>query len=85
MPVFVRSLSGIEHGSKHQTAILLSPRPSPNRSLHIVARIDLLTGRAPLEATFGKPASTIMLDAGGVVERGHDFDWVRYKLPERSA
>jgi hypothetical protein len=80
VPVYLRSLTGVEHGSKPQSAILLSPRLSPNGSLHIVARRDLLSGREPIEATYGKPVSTVIIDPGGVVESGHDFDWLRYKL-----
>ena len=85
VPVYLRSMTGVEQGSKRQNAILLSARPSPSGSLHIVARRDLFAGREPLEAMFGNPASTVMLDPGGVVESGHDFDWLRYKLPERIA
>ena len=80
VPVYLRSLPGVEQGSKRQNAILLSARTSPSGSLHIVARRDLFDGREPIEAMFGKPPSTVILDPGGVVESGHDFDWLRYKL-----
>ena len=80
VPVYLRSLPGVEQGSKRQNAILLSARTSPSGSLHIVARRDLFDGREPLEAMYGKPASTVILHPGGVVESGHDFDWLRYKL-----
>ncbi|MEI8150559.1 MAG: hypothetical protein WCG92_03050 [Hyphomicrobiales bacterium] len=50
--------------------------------MHIVARRDLLTGRATIEAMYGKPPETVLLEPGGVVESGHDFDWLRYKVVE---
>jgi hypothetical protein len=84
-PVYLRSLTGVEHGSKRQIGILLSARPSPNGSLHIVVRRDLFNGREPLEALFGTPPLPVILEPGGVVESGHDFDWLRYKLSANSA
>lgn len=80
-PVFLRTMSGVAQGRTRQFAILLSERPSPNGSLHIVARRDLFSGREPVEAQYGAAQTTLILDAGGVVESGHDFDWLRYKLP----
>lgn len=80
--VHVRSISGLEQGSRRQHAILLSSRASPSGSLHIVARHDLLSGREPIEAMYGKPAVTSVLEPGGVIESGYDFDWLRYKLVE---
>jgi hypothetical protein len=80
VPVYLRSLTGVEQGAKRQNAILLSARPSPSGSLHIVARRDLFGGRDPLEAQYGRPPTTIILEPSGIVESGHDFDWLRYKL-----
>jgi hypothetical protein len=31
---------------------------------------------------YGKPAVTHVLEPGGVIESGYDFDWLRYKLVE---
>ena len=80
--VHLRSISGLEQGRKRQHAILLSARVSPSGSLHIVARRDLLSGREPIEAMYGKPAVTQVLEPGGALETGYDFDWIRYKLVE---
>lgn len=82
LPVYLRTLSGVAQGRTRQFAILLSERPSPNGSMHIVARRDLFSGREPVEAQYGQAETTALLDAGGVVESGHDFDWLRYKLPK---
>ena len=82
IPVYLRSLSRMAQGSKRQNALLLSSKPSPNGSLHIVTRRDLFGGRVPLEAMYGNPPTTIIMEAGGVVEAGYDFDWLRYKVSE---
>ncbi len=83
--VYLRTLSGVAQGRKRHSAILLSARPSPSGSMHIVVRRDLFSGREPIEAMYGQPETTITLEAGGVVESGHDFDWLRYKIsaPDR--
>lgn len=78
--LMLRTLAAAAQGRKAHGALLLSARPSPNGSLHVVASRDLLTGREALEASYGKPPVTVQFDAGGVVESGHDFDWLRYKL-----
>lgn len=82
VPVLLRSLAGVDQGSKRQNAILLSVRPAPNGSLHILARRDLLTGRESIETIYGLPAATVVLEPGGAVESGYDFDWLRYRLLE---
>ncbi len=78
--VHLRSLIGVEQGSRRQHAIMLSSRASPSGSIHIVARHDLLSGREPIEAMHSKPPVTLVLEPGGVVESGYDFDWLRYKV-----
>lgn len=80
MLVYLRTLVAMERSGKRQTAILLSSQPSPNGSLHVIARKELLDGHDALEAMFGNPPSTIMLEPQGVVETGDDFDWLRYRL-----
>ncbi len=80
--VNLRTLTAVEQGGKRQAAILLSAQPSPNGSLHIIARRDLFSGNDPLEAMYGKPANTVMMEAAGLLESGDDFDWLRYKLSE---
>jgi hypothetical protein len=80
LAMWFRTAAGVAQGRKPQSAILLSPRVSGNGSLHVLAGRDLLTGRETLEASYGEPVSSVHLDAGGVVESGHDFDWLRYKL-----
>jgi len=80
--VNLRTLTGVEQGSKRQPAILLSAQPSPNGSLHVIARRDLFDGREALEAQYGKPARTVMLEAAGTLESGEDFDWLRFRLSE---
>ena len=80
--VNLRTLSAVERGGKRQNAILLSAQPSPNGSLHVIARRDLFNGNDPLEAMYGKPASTVMMEGAGMLESGDDFDWLRYRLSE---
>jgi hypothetical protein len=80
--VHLRSLARMAPGSKRQSALLLSTRPSSNGSLHIVARRDLFGGRESLEALHGEPPTTVILETGGLVENGYDFDWLRYKVSE---
>ncbi|MEQ1772689.1 MAG: hypothetical protein ABL891_02795 [Burkholderiales bacterium] len=80
--VHLRTLNALEQGGKRQSAILLSTQPSPNGSLHVIARRDLLGGTEALEAMYGNPPSTVMMESLGVVEAGDDFDWLRYKLSE---
>ncbi len=80
--VHLRTLGAVEQGGKRQHAILLSAQPSPNGSLHIIARQDLFSGRDPMEAMYGEPASTVMMEPAGILESGEDFDWLRYKLSE---
>ncbi len=82
IPVYLRSLASMAQGGKRQSALLLSARPSPNGSLHVVTRRDLFGGRESLEATYGNPPATVIMDAGRVVESGYDFDWLRYKVSE---
>jgi hypothetical protein len=82
IPVYLRSLARMAQGGKRQNALLLSPRPSPNGSLHIVVRRDLFGGRESLEAMYGEPSATVILEPSGVVESGYDFDWLRYKVSE---
>jgi hypothetical protein len=72
----------VEHQGKRQAAILLSAQPSPNGSLHVIARRELFSGAEPLEAMFGSPPRTVMLEAAGVLESGDDFDWLRYTLSQ---
>jgi hypothetical protein len=78
--IHLRRVGGAGQGGKHQTALLLAARPSRTGSLHVVARRDMFDGRESLEAIHGDPPATITLNAGGVVESGQDFDWLRYKL-----
>lgn len=85
VPVHLRSLSGVKNASKPQHAILLSARASPNGGMHVVARRDMFAGQEPIEAMFGKPAATCVMQPGGMVESGYDFDWLRYKLSESIA
>lgn len=81
VPIFLRTLPGVAQNRTRQFAILLNERPSASGSVHIVVRRDLFSGREPVEAHYGDPPTTVMLDVGGVVESGHDFDWLRYKMP----
>jgi cyclic-di-GMP-binding protein len=80
--VSLRTLNAVEQQGKRQAAILLSAQPSPNGSLHVIARRDLFNGAEPLEAMYGNPPHTVMLEAAGVLESGDDFDWLRYTLSQ---
>jgi hypothetical protein len=82
VPVYLRSLLGAKQGRNRESAILLSAKPSSNGSVYILARRDLFSGREPVEAAFGVPEVTVVLEPAGVVESGKDFDWLRYKVPE---
>ena len=59
---------------------MLSSRASPSGSIHIVARHDRWSGREPIEAMHRTPPVTLVLEPGGVVESGYDFDWLRCKV-----
>lgn len=80
--VFLRTLTGAKQGRKREGGILLSARPTPSGYLHILMRRDLFSGREPVEVLFGGQETPVMLQPGGVVESGHDFDWLRYQAPE---
>jgi hypothetical protein len=80
VPVYLRTLNGVAQGNKRQNALLLNTRPSAHGSLHIVARRDRFDARQSLEAQFGTPPATHLLEPGSVVESGYDFDWLRYKV-----
>ncbi len=69
-----------DHAAKTQHALLLGANPSPNGSLHIVARRDIFSGKHQLDAEYGEPPAAVMLEAAGIVEAGADFDWLRYQL-----
>jgi hypothetical protein len=85
LPVFVRTLAGARQGRKRECGILMSEHPSPSGYLHIVMRRDLFSGNEPVEATFGDRDTAVTLQPGGVLETGHDFDWLYYKSPGRPA
>lgn len=82
VPVYLRTLTGAKQGRKRECGILLSSRPTPNGHLHILLQRDLFSGREPVEATFGDQETAVILEPGGVVESGHDFDWLRYRSSE---
>ena len=80
MPV---NLSLADGGAKSENALLLAPTPSPNGSLHVVARRDIFFGNVQWEGVYGNPPVTVTLDAAGAIESGDDFDWLRFKASER--
>ena len=82
VPVQLRTMSSAAQGGKLQGALLLAARASANGALHVMTKRDLYTGREALEATFGAPPSAKVLENGAIVESGHDFEWMRYKLVE---
>lgn len=85
MPVAVKlSLApAADNSAALQHALLLSAKPSPNGSLHIIARRDVFSGSHVLEGVYGNPPAAVKLDAVGIIESGFDFDWLRYKLCEQ--
>ena len=85
VPIYLRSLTGVEHGTRRQHAVLLSTRASPNGSMHIVAKRDLFVGRERLEAMYGNPPQAAVFETGAIMETGQDFEWLRYKLAEATA
>ena len=83
--LMLRRLAVAARGRKAHGAPLLLARPSPNGSAHLVASRGLLTGREAPEASYGKPPVKAQFDGRGVVESGHDFGWLRYKLLDRKS
>lgn len=78
----IRTLTGARQGHKRECGLLLGEQPLDNGNLQILARRDIFSGREPVEATFGRDQKTVILEPGGVVESGQDFDWLQYRLPE---
>ena len=81
LPVFLRTQTGARQGRKQECGILLSEQASPSGNLYIVMRRDLFSGREPVEATLGDVPTPLVLQAGGLLESGHDFDWLYFKAP----
>ena len=81
VPIHIRTLAGARQGRRRECGLLLSEQPLDNGSLQILARRDLFSGREPVEATYGREQKTVILEPGGVVESGQDFDWLQYRLP----
>jgi hypothetical protein len=84
LPIHLRTLTGARQGRTRESGILLAEQPSPAGNLYIVIRRDLFSGREPVEALIGAQEASVMLEPGGVVESGHDFDWLYYKFPRRA-
>ena len=82
VPVQLRTMASAAQSGKQTGALLLAVRASANGSMHVMTPRDLYTGREALEATFGHPAGAKVLENGAMVESGHDFEWMRYKLLE---
>lgn len=81
LAMFMRTLTGARQDRKQERAILLSDQPTPNGYLHVLARRDLFSGREAVEAVYGEQETAVILEPGGVVESGHDFDWLQFKVP----
>jgi hypothetical protein len=84
LPIYLRTLTGAKQGRTRECGILLAEQPSPAGNLYVVIRRDLFSGREPVEATIGNQEVPVMLEPGGVVESGHDFDWLYFKSPRRA-
>ena len=82
VPVQLRTMASAAQSGKQTGALLLAVRASANGSMHVMTPRDLYTGREALEATFGHPPGAKVLENGAMVESGHDFEWMRYKLLE---
>jgi hypothetical protein len=85
LPVYLRTMTGARQGRKRECGILMSRQPSPAGYWYIIIRRDLFSGREPVEAVIGDQQSPVTLEAGGLLESGHDFDWLYYKDPKRPA
>lgn len=81
LPVFLRTHTGARQGRKQECGILLSEQASPSGNLYLVMRRDLFSGREPVEAAWGDAETAVTLQAGGVLESGHDFDWLYFRAP----
>jgi hypothetical protein len=84
-PVYLRTVAGAKQGRTYESGILMSAQPSPAGYLYMLMRRDLFSGREPVEAQFGEQEAAVTLEAGGVLETGHDFDWLYYKFPAHPA
>jgi hypothetical protein len=81
-PVYLRTLAGARQGRTRECGILLSEQVVPGNPVQILMRRDLFGGREPVEAALGlEQTPVVALAAGGVVESGHDFDWLQYEFP----
>ncbi len=81
LPVFLRTQTGARQGRTQECGIMLSAQASPSGNLYVVMRRDHFSGREPVEATFGDADTPMILRAGGVLESGHDFDWLYFRAP----
>jgi hypothetical protein len=84
-PVHLRSMSGAARGGERQWAILLNEPAASDGRLDILVRSGLLSGRELIEARFGSGGpggangDSVVLESQGVVESGHDYDWLSYR------
>lgn len=84
LPIYLRTLTGARQGRKREGGLLLAAQPSPAGNLHVAIRRDLFSGREPVEALIGDQQVAVTLEPGGVVECGHDFDWLYFKAPSHT-
>lgn len=85
LPVFLRSTAGTGVDQDRECGILLSEHPSSTGHWFILTRRGRFSGRDAVRATVGGEESSLTLGPGGVMESGHDFDWLYYAHPGHPA
>lgn len=85
VPVFLRSPVRTGAERDRECGILLSEHPSSTGHWFIVAPRGRFSGRDAVEVTISRRAKPLTLGPGGVMESGHDFDWLYFEQPERPA
>ncbi|MGH8633193.1 MAG: hypothetical protein ACRET7_03580, partial [Burkholderiales bacterium] len=78
-----QTLSFTDADRETERAILLSTGPDTQGEVGVVMRVGLFNRRDTLDMTVRD--KSFQLTPVGVVEGGEDFDWVKFKVRERSS
>lgn len=84
-PVSLRAVTGAKRGRERAHGLFLGAQPSPAGHVYVIMRHGQFGGGETVEAFIGDRDAPVTLQAGGVLESGHDFDWLYYPFPERPA
>lgn len=83
--VVLRAITGVRHGPDRVPGLLLSEQPSSAGYVYVIIQRGTFSGIETVEGVIGNRGGPVTLQAGGVLESGHDFDWLYYRFPERAA